>query len=76
MRPNFVPSIDTAFGIIYTPNGTINTTTPLPYIFDSKEEFSKYLELAKTETYRFSLPQGRCRYIENMSMSKNIIILF
>ena len=50
-EPKFVPSIDTAFGIIYTPNGTINTTTPLPYVYESGEEFSRYLNLAINENY-------------------------
>ncbi len=31
------------------PKGTIDTQTPLPYIFSSKKEFSHYLKLAITE---------------------------
>ena len=51
MIPEYIPKLDTAFGISYYPNGTVNTVTPLPYIFDSAEEFSKYLKLAHTENY-------------------------
>ena len=49
--PEYISKIDTTFGITYYPNGTINTVTPLPYIFDSEEEFMKYLKLAHTENY-------------------------
>ena len=51
MVPEYIPKLDTTFGITYYPNGTINTVTPLPYIFDSEEESMKYVKLAQTETY-------------------------
>ena len=51
MIPEYLPKLETTFGITYYPNGTINTVTPLPYIFDSEEEFMKYIKLAQTETY-------------------------
>jgi hypothetical protein len=37
-------------GEIFIPNDTVYTSNPLPYIFDSKEEFEKYIELARKET--------------------------
>ena len=47
----YLPKLDTTFGITYYPNGTINTVTPLPYIFDSDMEFMKYVKLAHAENY-------------------------
>jgi hypothetical protein len=49
--PEYIPKLDTTFGITYYPNGTINTVTPLPYIFDSEDEFMKYVKLAHAENY-------------------------
>ncbi len=51
ITPSYKHCLDPETGTIYFPNGTIDTVTPLPYIFDSKEEFSKYLKLAFSETY-------------------------
>ena len=51
MVPEYIPKIDTGFGITYYPNGKINTVTPLPYIFDSEEQLMKYVKTAQTETY-------------------------
>ena len=42
LEPEYISKLDTAFGITYYPNGRINTVTPLPYIFDSEDEFMKY----------------------------------
>jgi hypothetical protein len=50
MVPEYIPKLE-RIGITYYPNGTINTVTPLPYIFDSEEEFVKYVKLADIETY-------------------------
>ena len=47
MIPEYISKLDTAFGITYYPNGTINTVTPLPYIFDSEE---RIYEISKTGT--------------------------
>ncbi len=33
------------------PGDTIHTQNPLPYIFDSEEEFKEYLDLARNETF-------------------------
>ena len=51
MKTDYIPKLDTTFGITYYPNGTINTVTPLPYIFNSEMEFMKYVKLAHTENY-------------------------
>jgi hypothetical protein len=51
VTPTFTPKLATGTGITYLPNGTIDTVTPLPYVFSSEEEFSKYLKLALTENY-------------------------
>jgi hypothetical protein len=39
-----------ANGELYIPNDTAFTSNPLPYIFESKEEFEKYIKLARKET--------------------------
>lgn len=44
----FSEEIETSTDILI-PKGTIDTQTPLPYIFSSKDDFSKYLKLAITE---------------------------
>jgi hypothetical protein len=51
VKPIFIPSLNSGIGIAFFPNGTIDTLTPLPYVFISEEEFLKYLNLALVETY-------------------------
>ena len=48
VEPIFSEEIETSTDTLI-PKGTIDTQTPLPYIFSSKVEFSKYLKLAITE---------------------------
>ena len=38
-------------GEIFIPNDAAYTSNPLPYIFDSKEEFEEYIQLARNETF-------------------------
>jgi len=42
----FKTEIETPEGEIFIPNDTIYTQSPLPYVFDSKEEFKQYIEYA------------------------------
>jgi hypothetical protein len=42
----FRTEIVTPEGEIFIPNDTIYTTNPLPYIFDSEEEFKQYIDYA------------------------------
>jgi hypothetical protein len=48
IEPTFSEEIETSTDILI-PKGTIDTQTPLPYIFSSKEELSKCLKLAITD---------------------------
>ena len=48
IEPTFSEEIQTSTDIL-VPKGTIDTQTPLPYIFSSKDEFAKYLKIAITE---------------------------
>ena len=48
VEPIFSEEIETSTDTLI-PKGTIDTQTPLPYIFSSKDEFSKYLKLAISE---------------------------
>lgn len=50
LKPTFLDNCNTGT-ISYVPSGTIDTITPLPYIFDSEEDFSKYLKLAIKESF-------------------------
>lgn len=45
------PEIETPDGETFIPGDTIHTQNPLPYIFDSKEEFTEYIELAKRQDF-------------------------
>lgn len=49
IKYEFEDSIETPNATLI-PNGTIDTATPLPYIFESTEEFDKYLKLASAES--------------------------
>jgi hypothetical protein len=51
VTPTFLSKLDTGTGLTYLPNGSIDTITPLPYVFSSEEEFSKYLKLSLNESY-------------------------
>ena len=48
IEPTYSEEIQTSTDIL-VPKGTIDTQTPLPYIFSSKDEFAKYLKIAITE---------------------------
>ena len=48
IEPIFSEEIETSTDILI-PKGTIDTQTPLPYIFGSKAELSKYLKLTITD---------------------------
>jgi hypothetical protein len=50
VNPVYSTSID-AGTVTYLPNGNRDTITPLPYIFNSEEEFSQYLKLAVNESF-------------------------
>ena len=48
IEPTYSEEIQTSTDIL-VPKGTIDTQTPLPYIFSSKDEFARYLKIAITE---------------------------
>lgn len=50
VKPIFSDNCDSGF-VTFLPNGTVDTVTPLSYIFDSEEEFSQYMNMAIKETY-------------------------
>lgn len=50
IEPTFLPGYESEL-VNYLPNGTVDSITPLPYVFSSEEEFKEYLKLAAKETY-------------------------
>jgi len=50
-KVEFKSEIKAPGGEIFIPNDTIYTSNPLPYIFESEEEFRQILDVAKNETF-------------------------
>ena len=57
VEPIFSEEIETSTDTLI-PKGTIDTQTPLPYIFSSKDEFSKYPKTSHFRKLRFTILQG------------------